>query len=1269
MNKTTMAACLALLTLALALVYVEPSEVEASLSDGDIHENGTWEYRVVEAGRMYDDSDLGDWTRIWVVPGSSTVVPEGAFEGCTKVRYVYFDQGVTGIGKRAFADMEGLYNVYGGDVETIGQEAFAGSSVEVATFGKELVSIGDGAFRDCAELKNLTLGKTSVTQIGSGVFRDSGIEVLDMRNITGIASDAFTGSEISLQIVTSGQETYYDGADLLVYDGETDFFDEIKMNNGKVSVMISRIEFFDAVPCGGGETDVEYTALYGMELMGAFTHTAGTDYTLKSRNAVIDIPDDLGIEGQIVLEPGVYRCTLPDVTLGDLELLHWTVDGVDGSFKEIGYEIIVDNAGRVRATPVFGDAILTFDHSNVSGMTDTSALDTSMKYTYGSTYPDLPDVEGYAFDGWEDGGVRYAAGDRITDYTSHTAKSLWTPNQFFDLVYTDSDGTTIHTESHGLNQKVTADASIVAEEDESQRFLGWSLDGSIVLTQEDEMTMSSDIVLKPVFEDREVFTVTYMVGSDVYDTAEGYDGREFTVAVDDPVGNDIFTAWTGGGMELSKGSAFTLESDLTLTADWRSRIAVFYTFVSNGETVARENGVEGLPFTVTKDLDDTETHIFDGWAMPDGTIIQPGDEIVSATDMTLTASFHQRAQFTVSYVTESGTEEVPVLEGTTHIVAGEPVMDGMIFTGWHDGDGNVRACGEEILIQGDVTLTAEWREPETYTVTFVDPYGETRTEEKTERSDFVIGFGCEDTETHIFDHWTLDDGTAVSEGDVLTEDREMTLTATYHERRALTVTYTDGEEVLSEVDATEGRMHRIDLEVVSDDGRIFTGWTTADGDVYSNGTEVPVWDDLTLTAQWRDPHTYTVTFVDPYGETRTVEKVEGIPLVVEISCEDTETHIFDHWTLGDGTVVEVGDVITEDAETTLTASYHERATFTVSYMNGDTSLGSSEHLEGTTVTIDIADPTSDTGLFVCWEDADGTPYHRSDTLVVSGDIVLTAQWREPGEFTVTYRDGDRDLLVRTGTEGSAFTVDASDPTRTGKVFLHWTGPDGKEYDRGDRITLTSDIVLTAQWRDAEVHTVTYMDGGRTLGTSVGYEGDRFVVSQPDPVSSSRDFVHWTDGTGTYVSGDSFLLDGDVTLKAVWVDSRFNRVTFVSEGEVVMTVDVKEGSSHTIGIDLGTVGEGFLGWAKTQDGEPVYGLGSTFTPASDMSLYAVWEEKAEPGTDADPEDPGDDADPNDGTSPSGGQNGGSGGIDRTLVGAAIAVTAAVAAVMIVVIRRA
>ena len=138
-----MAACLALLTLALALVYVGPSEVEASLSDGDVHENGTWKYRVVEAGRMYDDSDLGDWTRIWVVPGSSTVVPEGAFEGCTKVRYVYFDQGVTGIGKRAFADMEGLYNVYGGDVETIGQEAFAGSSVEVATFGTGTICADD----------------------------------------------------------------------------------------------------------------------------------------------------------------------------------------------------------------------------------------------------------------------------------------------------------------------------------------------------------------------------------------------------------------------------------------------------------------------------------------------------------------------------------------------------------------------------------------------------------------------------------------------------------------------------------------------------------------------------------------------------------------------------------------------------------------------------------------------------------------------------------------------------------------------------------------------------------------------------------------------------------------------------------------------------------------------------------------------------------------------------------------------------------------------
>ena len=196
--------------------------------------------------------------------------------------------------------------------------------------------------------------------------------------------------------------------------------------------------------------------------------------------------------------------------------------------------------------------------------------------------------------------------------------------------------------------------------------------------------------------------------------------------------------------------------------------------------------------------------------------------------------------------------------------------------------------------------------------------------------------------------------------------------------------------------------------------------------------------------------------------------------------------------------------------------------------------------------------------------------------------------------------------------------------------------------------LRSDTVLTAQWRAAEEFTVTYVNGETVVAEAEGLEASEFEITQPDPADTyTREFVGWSDGEGTYVLGDSFVLTGDVTLTAQWRDFDFHDVTFVSEGKTVATETVREDGTLTIDVDPGTRdGHEFSGWSLSDGGEVAYTTGSALSPTGDMTLHAVWTAVTAEPDPPDAEDPpdgddtpaGSDDEDKDDDTPSGGDDG-------------------------------
>ena len=202
----------------------------------------------------------------------------------------------------------------------------------------------------------------------------------------------------------------------------------------------------------------------------------------------------------------------------------------------------------------------------------------------------------------------------------------------------------------------------------------------------------------------------------------------------------------------------------------------------------------------------------------------------------------------------------------------------------------------------------------------------------------------------------------------------------------------------------------VTLEAPTKEGHLFKGWEDEKGNSYPAGEDgkvkITVTGAMTLTAVWK-VRTFTVTYVLLDGKTRTETAAYGQN--VTLGEEPRTGYTFVGWKDGEN-VYRAGETITVTEDKTLTAVWDARS-FTVTYvlLDGKTRTETVDY--GKTVTLGEEPRTGYT--FVGWKDGEKV-YHAGETITVTGDMTLTAEWKKLPSAENLPKTGDESPVLLWG---------------------------------------------------------------------------------------------------------------------------------------------------------------------------------------------------------------------------------------------------------------
>ena len=218
----------------------------------------------------------------------------------------------------------------------------------------------------------------------------------------------------------------------------------------------------------------------------------------------------------------------------------------------------------------------------------------------------------------------------------------------------------------------------------------------------------------------------------------------------------------------------------------------------------------------------------------------------------------------------------------------------------------------------------------------------------------------------------------------------LSLVASYKAIPTCTVTIDANGGVGGSGSQTVQKDKTVTLEAPTKEGHLFTGWKDEKGNSYPVGADgkvnITVTEDMKLTAVW-EARTFTVTYVLLDGKTRTETVAYGQKLT--LGEEPRTGYTFVGWKDGEK-MYHAGETITVTEDKTLTAVWDTRS-FTVTYvlLNGKTRTETAAY--GQNVTLGEEPRTGYT--FVGWKDGEKM-YHAGETITVTEDMTLTAEWEK-----------------------------------------------------------------------------------------------------------------------------------------------------------------------------------------------------------------------------------------------------------------------------------
>ena len=298
---------------------------------------------------------------------------------------------------------------------------------------------------------------------------------------------------------------------------------------------------------------------------------------------------------------------------------------------------------------------------------------------------------------------------------------------------------------------------------------------------------------------------------------------------------------------------------------------------------------------------------------------------------------------------------------------------------------------------------------------------------------------------------------------------------------------------------------------------------------------------------------------------------------------DAGSH-FTGWSDGTSTY-QPGDTYTiSSSNVTLTAQWATNGTDTISYnAQGGSAVSATTGPDGSSV--NVADGPTQAGFtFTGWNtsaDGTGTSYAAGDSLTLTGDLTLYAQWTANRTDTISYNSqGGSSVTPTTGFDGASVSL-ADGPSLAGYTFAGWnTSADGTgtSYAAGDSLTLTGDLTLYAQWTANATITLSYDTQGGSVVPSVSFLQGTTILVASAPVRAGFVFSGWNtaaNGSGTSYGADAtYLVSGEATLYAQWAPAAYGG-TFACSTGILQVADGQLGFNNLATGSFSTVGSAAL----------------------------------------------------------------------------------------------
>ena len=443
-------------------------------------------------------------------------------------------------------------------------------------------------------------------------------------------------------------------------------------------------------------------------------------------------------------------------------------------------------------------------------------------------------------------------------------------------------------------------------------------------------------------------------------------------------------------------------------------------------------------------------------------------------------------------------------------------------------------------------------------------------------------------------------------------------------------------------------------------GYTFGGWKSSDESdttLYKNTDTVPVTAAVTYTAQWTVAK-YTVTYVlgGNAAETATApeavsDKLYGDKINLPEAPAAAAGYEFDGWKVGDDTTLKAPAAEIEiTGDVTITAVFKGKEEYRATYKPGDHAADPDASLGGITVFYDDAEitlpnaPDAATGYeFAGWKVGDATELKQTnDKITLTANTDIVAQWKAI-TYTVTFNVGDhaaegeaeKEIYANKKADfNTEIDLPAGPTAATGYSFTGWkVGDDATLKQAGDKITVTADTTLTAQWVSTENSwTVTFLanEGDQTAHATQTVAKDatgaakKLVLPTTNaPTKDGYRLLGWylsTDDAKTVLTNETLPdVTANMTVIAKWQAVFTVTVLDDLEGEAVDGAKTSydnngaDGTAEKFVAPTGVEKTGYTlaGWFEVVDNEGTKEYGSEVTATTDitksMTVAAKWNE--------------------------------------------------------------